>query len=142
MNLISLITFFLLPLIASAAANPVPAASLDALLTAYESGKLSRHEFLATAKTSCDYPLASDLQAISFDHITIRVPDLESTSKFYQDVFQMKLRRVVPTGDVTHYLEGTVHFIALAFRFLLICKYDSRKLIFRDPIFFWKTSLH
>lgn len=48
-----------------------------------------------------------DLQAIIFDHITIRVPDVVSTSNFYQQVFEMPLRRVVeePEGELTHYLQ-------------------------------------
>jgi catechol 2,3-dioxygenase-like lactoylglutathione lyase family enzyme len=44
----------------------------------------------------------NDLQAVTIDHITIKVPDLEATSLFYQKLFNLPLMRVIP-GD-THYL--------------------------------------
>eukprot|EP00475_Leptophrys_vorax_P024252 TRINITY_DN3342_c0_g1_i1.p2 TRINITY_DN3342_c0_g1~~TRINITY_DN3342_c0_g1_i1.p2 ORF type:complete len:299 (-),score=95.22 TRINITY_DN3342_c0_g1_i1:45-941(-) len=42
------------------------------------------------------------LQAVTIDHITIKVPDLEKTSLFYQKLFNLPLLRVIPGN--THYL--------------------------------------
>ena len=44
---------------------------------------------------------AIDLQPVTIDHITIKVPDMERSSRFYQDVLGMPLLRTLPD---THYL--------------------------------------
>ncbi|HEY3341380.1 MAG TPA: VOC family protein, partial [Anaerolineae bacterium] len=44
---------------------------------------------------------APDWQPMTLDHLTIKVPDLERSSRFYQDVFGMPLLRAEPD---THYL--------------------------------------
>jgi catechol 2,3-dioxygenase-like lactoylglutathione lyase family enzyme len=44
---------------------------------------------------------AADLQPVTLDHVTIKVADLERSSRFYQDVLGMPLLRAEPD---THYL--------------------------------------
>ena len=78
--------------------------STSELLDLYESGRMNRQEFveaLDQREKQKGHNVAKDLQAIFIDHITVRVPNVEATSKFYQDVFQMPLRRVVHEPEVS-----------------------------------------
>ena len=59
---------------------------IDKLLTDYESGKISREQFVNTVANGAD-TAAADLQAVTIDHVTVRVKDLAKSAKFYEDVF-------------------------------------------------------
>jgi catechol 2,3-dioxygenase-like lactoylglutathione lyase family enzyme len=73
-------------------------AIVEKMLTDFESGVLSRRQLAATltglAVSAAAMPAAlaaPSLKAISLNHVTVRVPDLQKTSKFYQQFFGMKL---------------------------------------------------
>ena len=73
-------------------------AVVEKLLNDFERGVLSRRQLAATltglAATAATMPAAlaaPSLKAITLNHVTLRVPDLQKTSKFYQEFFSMKL---------------------------------------------------
>ncbi|MGB6745397.1 MAG: VOC family protein [Terracidiphilus sp.] len=81
--------------------------AIERMLTDLERGKLTRRQFavsvagVATAALSAPATLAASagstgFRAISLNHITVRVPDLQRTSRFYQEFFGMPLRQQAP----------------------------------------------
>ena len=73
-------------------------ALVEKMLSDFERGVLSRRQLaatltgLATAAATMPAALAApSLKAITLNHVTVRVPDLQKTSKFYQEFFGMKL---------------------------------------------------
>ncbi len=77
-------------------------AIVEKMLTDFERGRLSRRQLAATltglavsaaALPSLTSPAlaAPSLKAITLNHVTVRVPNLQRTSKFYQQFFGMKL---------------------------------------------------
>jgi catechol 2,3-dioxygenase-like lactoylglutathione lyase family enzyme len=120
--------------------------TIERMLVDLERGRLTRRQFavslasaaatalaapgLATAQTSARF------RAVSLNHVTVRVPDLERTSKFYQQFLGMPLRQksekvhilgVGPSffgieqgennaATVDHYDFGVEHFNADAIR--------------------------
>jgi catechol 2,3-dioxygenase-like lactoylglutathione lyase family enzyme len=71
---------------------------VDKMLRDFERGALSRRQLVATmaglaagAATMSPALAAPSLKAITLNHVTVRVPDLLKTSKFYQEFFGMKL---------------------------------------------------
>ena len=85
--------------------------TIERMLRELECGRLTRREFAvslaALAVGACAAPgaLASPpapagFRAVSLNHVTVRVPDLHRTSKFYQEFFGMKLaqQRILATG--------------------------------------------
>ena len=73
-------------------------AIVEKMLNDFEGGVLSRRQLAATltglAASAAAMPsalAASSLKAITLNHVTVRVPDLQKTSKFYQEFFGMKL---------------------------------------------------
>jgi len=71
---------------------------VDQMLKDFERGVVSRRQLVATmaglaASASMLVPAlaAPSLKAITLNHVTVRVPDLQKTSKFYQQFFGMKL---------------------------------------------------
>ena len=77
-------------------------AIVEKMLTDFERGALSRRQLAATltglaAAAALPGGLATpalaapSLKAITLNHVTVRVPDLQKTSKFYQEFFGMKL---------------------------------------------------
>jgi catechol 2,3-dioxygenase-like lactoylglutathione lyase family enzyme len=71
---------------------------VDRMLKDFERGTLSRRQLVATmaglaasASTMVPGLAAPSLKAITLNHVTVRVPDLQKTSKFYQQFFGMKL---------------------------------------------------
>jgi catechol 2,3-dioxygenase-like lactoylglutathione lyase family enzyme len=55
-------------------------------LAALATGALTRPGALATAEQT-------GFRAVSLNHVTVRVPDLQRTSKFYQEFFAMPLKQ-------------------------------------------------
>jgi catechol 2,3-dioxygenase-like lactoylglutathione lyase family enzyme len=45
-------------------------------------------------------PSASDFKAVGVNHVTLRVPDVQRSTKFYQDVFGMPMRKSSPTVNI------------------------------------------
>jgi len=75
-------------------------AIVEKMLTDFERGVLSRRQLAATLVGFAGLAAggaglaaapASSLKAITLNHVTVRVPDLQKTSKFYQEFFGMKL---------------------------------------------------
>ena len=74
-------------------------AFVEKMLGDYERGTLSRRQLAATlaglaasaATLATPARAAPSLKAISLNHVTVRVPDLQKTSRFYQQFFGMKL---------------------------------------------------
>ena len=72
---------------------------VERMLDDFERGTLSRRDLavtlagLATGAASVATPAraAPSLKAISLNHVTVRVPNLQKTSHFYQQFFGMKL---------------------------------------------------
>ena len=71
---------------------------VEKMLNDFERGVLSRRQLAATltglaAAAAMPAPAlaAPSLKAITLNHVTVRVPNLQKTSKFYQEFFGMKL---------------------------------------------------
>jgi catechol 2,3-dioxygenase-like lactoylglutathione lyase family enzyme len=75
---------------------------IEKMLTDFERGTLTRRQLAATltgvvaaaavpAGLATPALAAPNLKAISLNHVTVRVPNLQKTSKFYQEFFGMKL---------------------------------------------------
>ena len=132
--------------------------TIEKMLSDFEQGKVNRRQFavllaaLATA-TSAKHGLGQSkpagFQAVSINHVTVRVPDLHRTSQFYQEFFGMPLKQqsatvhILGVGDssffgieqgkgkvakVDHYDFGIAHFDADEIR----AKLRQRGLKFSD----------
>jgi catechol 2,3-dioxygenase-like lactoylglutathione lyase family enzyme len=71
--------------------------TIEAMLSKFESGKLTRRELAvslaALVANAQATPAESGLRAVSINHVTVKVPDLHRTSKFYQEFFSMPMRQ-------------------------------------------------
>jgi catechol 2,3-dioxygenase-like lactoylglutathione lyase family enzyme len=71
--------------------------TIEKLLSDLELGKLSRRQLaLSLAALASGAHAAPDekaLQAVSINHVTVKVPDLHRTSDFYQSFFGMPLKQ-------------------------------------------------
>jgi len=145
---------------------------IESLLNGFENGKLTRRQVAVSLAAIAAGTLVSPLSradnagpqtfpAISLNHVTLRVPDLQRTSRFYQEFFQMPLRQHSPTvhilgvgnsffgleqgnssetGRLDHYDFGIAHFNADQFRAALRKRNleiqderSSESFKFRDP---------
>ena len=79
---------------------------IEKLLNDFERGGLTRRQ-LATALAALvtgaaqAAPKDEGLKAVTLNHVTVRVPDVQKTSKFYQEFFGMPLKQ---HSDKTHIL--------------------------------------
>ena len=71
--------------------------TIETMLSNFERGKLTRRQLalslaalVASAQTA---PKEKSLRAVSVNHVTVKVPDLHRTSKFYQEFFGMPLKQ-------------------------------------------------
>ena len=78
----------------SATESTLRQASLSALLDRFQQGELSRQDFLKETLQLLEQP-------VTIDHVTLKTPDLQRASRFYQEVLGMPLLRADPG---THYL--------------------------------------
>ena len=71
----------------------------------FERGRLTRRQLaasLAALVTGTQAaPKPTGLRAVTLNHVTVRVPDLQRTSQFYQEFFGMPLKQ---HSDKTHIL--------------------------------------
>ena len=71
--------------------------TIEALISHFERGTLSRRQLavsLATLVSGAQAaPKESELKAVTINHVTVRVPDLHRTSRFYQEFFGMPLKQ-------------------------------------------------
>ena len=92
---------------------------VERMLDDFERGSLSRRDLamtlagLATGAASLATPAfvtpalaAPSLKAISLNHVTVRVPNLQKTSKFYQQFFGMKLAQQSETIHILSVGDG------------------------------------
>ena len=84
--------------------------TIERMLADLERGKLTRRQFAVSIATVAAGSLAASgalaappapavFRAVSVNHITVKVPDLHRTSKFYQEFFGMPLRQQSATSD-------------------------------------------
>jgi catechol 2,3-dioxygenase-like lactoylglutathione lyase family enzyme len=78
---------------------------IEKLVTDFETGKLSRRQLASAlaglvAVTANAAPAASDFKAVSVNHVTLRVPDVQRSTKFYQEIFGMPMRKSSPTVNI------------------------------------------
>jgi len=71
--------------------------TIETMLSNFERGKLTRRQLaLSLAALVASAQTASkekSLRAVSINHVTVKVPDLHRTSKFYQEFFGMPLKQ-------------------------------------------------
>ncbi len=70
--------------------------TIENMLSSFERGAMTRRELavsLAALVTAQAAPKETELKAVSINHVTVRVPDLHRTSKFYQEFFGMPLKQ-------------------------------------------------
>jgi catechol 2,3-dioxygenase-like lactoylglutathione lyase family enzyme len=78
---------------------------LDKLIGDFERGRLSRRQ-LALSLTALvtgaqATPSPSGMRAVSLNHVTVRVPEVQRTSQFYQELFSIPLKQ---HSEKTHIL--------------------------------------
>lgn len=79
---------------------------IEKLLTDFERGGLTRRQLaiaLAALVSGAAQASAKDegLKAVTLNHVTVRVPDVQKTSRFYQEFFGMPLKQ---HSETTHIL--------------------------------------
>jgi catechol 2,3-dioxygenase-like lactoylglutathione lyase family enzyme len=85
--------------------------TIEKMLDDVKHGRLTRRQFavslatltagaLATPGALAAPPELTGFSAISLNHITVKVPDLHRTSKFYQEFFGMPLRQQSATTHI------------------------------------------
>jgi len=70
---------------------------IEKLLTDFERGGMTRRQLalsLAALVTAAQAaPKQDSLRAVTLNHVTVRVPDVDRTSRFYQEFFGMPLKQ-------------------------------------------------
>jgi catechol 2,3-dioxygenase-like lactoylglutathione lyase family enzyme len=78
---------------------------IERLLNDFERGTLNRRQLAASlvalATGAQAAPKEKGLKAVTLNHVTVRVPDVQKTSQFYQEFFGMPLKQ---HSDKTHIL--------------------------------------
>ena len=77
--------------------------TIQTMLDRYEQGKISRRQLVASlAALAVAGHAAEDapLRAISINHVTVKVPNLQRTSEFYQQFFGMPLKQHSATTHI------------------------------------------
>lgn len=71
--------------------------TIETLLSGFERGDLTRRQLtisLAALATGAQAaPKETELKAVTINHVTVKVPDLQRTSRFYQEFFGMPLKQ-------------------------------------------------
>jgi catechol 2,3-dioxygenase-like lactoylglutathione lyase family enzyme len=77
---------------------------IEKMVADFESGKLSRRQFAVAlaglVAAGANAASTSDLKAVGVNHVTLRVRDVLRSTKFYQDVFGMPMRKSSPTVNI------------------------------------------
>ena len=78
---------------------------IERLVNDFERGSLNRRQLVASlaalATGAQAAPKEQGLKAVTLNHVTVRVPDVQKTSQFYQEFFGMPLRQ---HSEKTHIL--------------------------------------
>ena len=78
---------------------------IEKMVIDFERGKLSRRQLatilagLVGVRASAA-PRASDFKAVTISHVTLRVPDVQRSTMFYQEVFGMPMKEESPTVKI------------------------------------------
>ena len=93
---------------------------IETMLTDFERGHVTRRQLAlslaALASGAHAAPTETELKAATINHVTIRVPDLQRTSQFYQEFFGMPLQQQ----------SATVHILGVGNSFFGIEQGDSQ----------------
>ena len=78
---------------------------IEKIITDFEKGKLSRRQLASAlaglvAAGAHAAPSVSDFKAVSVNHVTLRVPDVQRSTKFYQELFGMAMRKSSPMVNI------------------------------------------
>jgi catechol 2,3-dioxygenase-like lactoylglutathione lyase family enzyme len=78
---------------------------IEKMVNDFENGKLSRRQLAsaiaALASTNASAaPASSDFKAVNVNHVTLRVSNVERSTKFYQEVFGMPMRTASPNLNI------------------------------------------
>ena len=77
---------------------------IERMLRDFECGRLTRRQLAASLAAMVTGAQAtakpSGLRAVSLNHVTVRVPDLQRTSQFYQEFFGMPLKQHSATTHI------------------------------------------
>src|SRR6266849_4915256 len=94
---------------------------IEKMLTDFERGHVTRRQLAlslaALASGAHAAPTETELKAATINHVTIRVPDLQRTSQFYQEFFGMPLQQQ----------SATVHILGVGNSFFGIEQCDKQK---------------
>jgi catechol 2,3-dioxygenase-like lactoylglutathione lyase family enzyme len=78
---------------------------IDKLIGDFERGRLTRRQLVLSLSVLITgaqaAPNSSGMRAVSLNHVTVRVPDVQRTSQFYQELFGMPLKQ---HSETTHIL--------------------------------------
>jgi catechol 2,3-dioxygenase-like lactoylglutathione lyase family enzyme len=87
---------------------------IEGILTDFERGRLTRRQVAASlavlVASAQAAPKPLGLRAVSVNHVTVRVPDVQKTSQFYQEFFGMPLKQHSAT---THILGAGKSFFGI-----------------------------
>ncbi len=76
---------------------------IERLLNDFERGSLTRRQLAASlaalATGAQGASKKEDLKAVTLNHVTVRVPDVQKTSRFYQEFFGMP-QLVRPSSEI------------------------------------------
>ena len=78
--------------------------TIEKMIDEFERGAITRRQLalsIAALVTAGRSSAAPGMRAVTLNHVTLRVPDIRRTSKFYQDVFGMPLKQ---HSEKTHIL--------------------------------------
>jgi len=78
---------------------------IEKMVTDFEKGKLTRRQLASAlaglvAASADAAPTASEFKAVSVNHVTLRVPDVQRSTRFYQDLFGMPMKKSSPTVNI------------------------------------------
>jgi len=94
--------------------------TIETLLSNFERGMLSRRQvavsIAALISGAQAAPKETELKAVTINHVTVKVPDLHRTSRFYQEFFGMPLKQQ----------SATIHILGVGDSFFGIEQGDSK----------------
>jgi catechol 2,3-dioxygenase-like lactoylglutathione lyase family enzyme len=87
---------------------------IERLVNDFERGSLNRRQLVASlaalATGAQAAPKEQGLKAVTLNHVTVRVPDVQKTSQFYQEFFGMPLKQ---HSEKTHILGVGKNFFGI-----------------------------
>jgi catechol 2,3-dioxygenase-like lactoylglutathione lyase family enzyme len=94
--------------------------TIETLLSNFERGTLSRRQVVVSIAALIGgaqaAPKETELKAVTINHVTVKVPDLHRTSRFYQEFFGMPLKQQ----------SATIHILGVGDSFFGIEQGDSK----------------